>query len=85
MVRLVTTALAVFAVWEYVTLLLPVRIPAWLQPALVAGFAVGAQELPTRVLSVIAITGAVALCHACVAAPSVTTVDRRQRARVPHI
>ena len=83
MLHLVTTALAVFAVWEYLLGLLPVTIPSWVQPVLVAGFAVGAQKVPDRVLTVIAVTGAVAVCHACIAAPRIATVEGRRRARVP--
>jgi hypothetical protein len=85
MIPLIVASLAVFAVWEYLIMVLPVSIPAWLQPALVAGFAVGASAVPPAVLRVLAVTGAVALCHALVTKPTLHDVRRPLRGRVPRL
>ncbi|MFE9834048.1 hypothetical protein ACFYP4_02695 [Streptomyces sp. NPDC005551] len=83
---LLTTALAVFAAWELLITLLPVHIPAWLQPALVAGFAVGATHLPAGVLEVAAVVGIVVVLHSFVAVSATATVVRRSRgSRLPNL
>lgn len=87
MYELLATALAVFVVWEALITLLPVGVPAWLQPALVAGCVVGAQHLPPNLVNVLAVVGGVALCHAVVQAarPAPTVVRRRPSGRVPRV
>jgi hypothetical protein len=87
MYELLTTALAVFVVWEALITFLPVSVPAWLQPALVAGCVVGVHHLPQGLVAVLATVGAVALCHAVVHAahPAPTVVRRRPSGRVPRV
>lgn len=52
------------ALWAYEWLrLLPWQIPAYLTPALVAGFCYGGWLLPTRVLDALAAAALVGLAH----------------------
>lgn len=83
--EIVVTALAVLWAWEYLLLLSPVHIAAWLQPALVAGCAFGAPHLPHGVVMACAVGGAVALLHRALQASDVAAVARRARHGVPRI
>lgn len=76
---LVITALAAFWAWELFLALSPLRPPAWLQPILVAGVALGAQYIPEPFLTAAAIAGIVALLHRVVTeAPMVLHRPRRR-------
>jgi hypothetical protein len=60
---LVLLALAAFWAWETVLSVLPIALPAWLQPFLVLGIAYGAQYLSEPLLWAAAAAGAVGLLH----------------------
>lgn len=79
--ELVVSALAVLWAWEYLLLLCPVIIPAWVQPALVVTCALGARHIPGSVLHVMAVAGGVALLHRLLARPVAPHVMVRQRSR----
>lgn len=64
--RLLLLALATFTVWEWLAVILPTTLPAWLQPLVVAGMAYGAQWLPERWLFALAVAGLVAVLHVVV-------------------
>lgn len=76
---LVITALAVFWAWELILVASPLHPPAWLQPILVAGGALGAQYVPELFLTAAAVAGIVALLHRIVTgAPMVLHRPRRR-------
>jgi hypothetical protein len=83
--RLLTVALAVFWAWEYIRVVLPVPVPAWLQPALVAGLAFEARHVPTAYLTAAAVAGLVAVLHRYVTSSAETAqlVTRRRPGRIP--
>lgn len=80
--HLLITALAVLWAWEYLLILCPVRIPAWLQPALVAGCAIGATHVPGWVINAAAVAALVALGHKLLSSTSDVVVHRTGR-RIP--
>lgn len=85
-VSLIVTALAVWWAWEYLLVLSPVAVPAWMQPALVAGCAAGAVHLPLALLTAAAAAGLVALLHRISAAPDTPRlVVRRRTGRLPPV
>lgn len=84
MTQLVLISLAAFWAWEYLLTLSPWTLPAWLQPPLVIGLAVGACYLPGRVLLVVAVGGSVALLHQLLVLADVILTTRQIR-RIPHI
>lgn len=81
---LVVTALAVLWAWEYLLILSPVTVPTWMQPALVAGCAIGATHVPLWLLTAAAVGGLVALLHRIVAPAASAQVVRRTR-RLPRV
>lgn len=84
--NLLITALAILWAWEYLLILTPVRIPAWLQPALVAGCAIEAHRVPGWILTACAVAGAVALLHRVLTPTEVARViPRRRSGRVPPV
>ncbi len=76
-------ALAAFTAWEWVLVTLPVAVPAWLQPAVVVAMAYGAQRLPDRWLTALAVAGAVALLHTVVRSGVVEAAPLRLPRRHP--
>lgn len=84
MLHLVLASLCVFWAWECLTALLPIALPAWLQPILVLGGAVGARYLPIPALYVGAICGVVALLHQLLSVMEQVIRTRNVR-RVPRI
>lgn len=81
LMELLIRALAVLWVWEYLRLLTPFAIPAWMQPALVAGCAVGVPHVTQRIVTALAVAGAVAVLHRAVAPVEASQVVVRQRVR----
>ena len=61
--HVVLLALATFTAWEWLIVVVPVAIPAALQPLAVVGLAYEAQRLPGPWLVATAAAGAVALLH----------------------
>ncbi|MFE4681547.1 hypothetical protein ACFRNJ_12015 [Streptomyces sp. NPDC056721] len=62
--RLLLIAFAAFTAWEWLRDVLPVSLPAAVQPLVVVGLAYGAQHLPGPWLAATAAAGVVALLHA---------------------
>lgn len=84
MTHLVVSALAVLWAWEYLLTLSPLVLPAWMQPALVAGCALGVGHVPDRFVTAAACAGLVALLHRFVApATARHTVVRRRSGGLP--
>lgn len=79
--HLLVLALAVLWVWEYLLILLPIAIPAWLRPVLVAGCAVAAPHVAVWVLQAAAVAGAVALLHRYLTPPQSPQIVTRRRTR----
>lgn len=84
--ELLLLTLAVFGVWEAILALVPWTIPAWLQPFIVTGIALGATwpDLDPRLA--LAVMGAVGLLHVAVRAQTSAVepqIVRRRETRVP--
>lgn len=90
MLDVLLLAFAVLWAWEFVLVISPVRIPAFLQPILVAGIAYGGQYVPRAILLAAAVAGMVALLHLVVRkladddGPALTQVIGR-RSRIPDL
>jgi hypothetical protein len=61
--RFLLIAFATFTAWEWLAVVLPFSLPAWLQPLAVVGLAYGAQRVPMPWLTAAAAAGVVALLH----------------------
>lgn len=87
MTALIITGLAAWITWETFLMVLPLRVPAWLQPVCVAALVYGLTYVQHRILVVLAVTAVVALLHTLAAAdtPEPITLRRtgRRTARVP--
>lgn len=83
--HLATAILAVLWAWEYLLVLSPVSIPTWMQPALVAGCAIGSTHVSAWCLTAAAISGGVAVLHRVLAPSTVPAgvVVRRRTRRLP--
>lgn len=80
--KFLQAALAVFAVWEYLMVLSPWRVPPVLQPLLVVGLGYLALLLDHDWLLPVAIAGAVAVLHRLVVsdpAPAATAIQLPRR------
>lgn len=81
MIQFLLVSLGVFAVWEYLRMVLPFSIPALLQPLVVIGLAVGATHLDREWVFPLAVAGAVAILHRFVLADSTPTATALQLPR----
>jgi hypothetical protein len=61
--RLLLIAFATFTAWEWLVVVLPFTLPAWLQPLVVVGLAYEAHRVPVPWLTAAAAAGVVALLH----------------------
>jgi hypothetical protein len=81
--RLLLIAFATFTAWEWLRDVLPLTIPAALQPLVVVGLAYEAQRLPGPWLTAVAAAGAVAVLHVQVRGGGAETTSLRLPRRHP--
>jgi hypothetical protein len=82
--RLLLIAFATFTAWEWLRDVLPVAIPAALQPPVVVGLAYEVQRVPGPWLAAGAAAGVVAVLHAQVRGSGAETASLRLPRRHPN-